>query len=261
MVRCPTCGKQISEMAVMCYACGRKMRDEASPAPAPAKEAPKPLPKPAPPEEPQKEKELTKEEIAELEGRLAESRKATEKSPRDASEWFLQGSILTELKRYDEAIICYNRGIEIEPTSMTAWSAKAYAFNKIGRQKEAATCYKRSMEIGMARSSIDLDEMLQVVTESKSYKKALDRAIGVIQQAKPQPLSPRPAVRDVSKQAQKPQPSPQPAAAPKPQEPPQAEPAKDEGTDEQERCPQCKSFKVKFQADGSYKCMKCGNVF
>lgn len=244
MDRCPSCRTLISDTAVMCYRCGKKLKDERPPAPKEEpvdqedkvgreerreerrrerKEEKKEDKKPEPEPPGRKKKALFREE--ELAERLKESQEDSKNNPKDPSEWFNQGTILVEMGKYEDAIIAFNRGLQIEPNNMPAWSAKAYAFNKIGRQREASVCYRKAMEIGMARSAIDVDEMLHAVEASKTYKEALDRAIGVI--------APKEVAAPVDGKRHHPQP----------------------------RCPKCKSFKVRKLDGDRHRCAKCETTF
>ncbi len=53
--------------------------------------------------------------------------KAIELNPAHTSAWNNKGIILFRLKRYDEAISCYDKAIEINPNHANAWLNKAKA--------------------------------------------------------------------------------------------------------------------------------------
>lgn len=51
------------------------------------------------------------------------------------------------MKRYEEAITCFDNAIEIVPGNARAWRNKAYTLNNLGRYEEAIECFDESMEI------------------------------------------------------------------------------------------------------------------
>jgi len=48
-------------------------------------------------------------------------------NPNNAFAWNTKGNALYKLSRYEEAIFCYNRAIEIEPLFVRAWHNKKLA--------------------------------------------------------------------------------------------------------------------------------------
>lgn len=71
--------------------------------------------------------------------------------------WYKCGDLLRELKRYEDAITCFDRAIDINPSSFEAWHNKGLAWFEFGRagfrsvaQKELAealNCLNRAVEI------------------------------------------------------------------------------------------------------------------
>ena len=62
--------------------------------------------------------------------------------------WNNKGLALNSLGRYDEAIKCYDKAIEIDPNDADAWNNKGLALNSLGNNDEAKKCYDRSRELG-----------------------------------------------------------------------------------------------------------------
>ncbi len=62
--------------------------------------------------------------------------------------WIAEGVALHNLKRYDAAIACYNKSLEIlgSPDAGT-WHLKGMAFRDWGRNEEAAECNRRAAEL------------------------------------------------------------------------------------------------------------------
>jgi tetratricopeptide (TPR) repeat protein len=51
------------------------------------------------------------------------------------------------MRRYDEAIQCFNKAIEIEPDNADAWYNKGVALYKWKRNKEAIESFDKSLTI------------------------------------------------------------------------------------------------------------------
>jgi len=61
--------------------------------------------------------------------------------------WQNKGVALRALGRYEEAVACYDRGLEITPRDATLWTAKGSALNYLKRYAEAVACYDQGLEI------------------------------------------------------------------------------------------------------------------
>ena len=59
--------------------------------------------------------------------------KALELDPNHVSAWNNKGIVLSRLKRFDEAIVCYDKAIEIDPKYANAWYNKAKAMRNFGQ--------------------------------------------------------------------------------------------------------------------------------
>jgi tetratricopeptide (TPR) repeat protein len=195
----------------MCYVCGTNLSEKTLEKASVA----------MPPMDDELDWQLTDEDIKNFERKLDDATKKLRARPHDQNLWFRRASILMELNRYEDAVKAYNQGLKLDPNNIKAWSAKAFAVNRLGDQKEAAKCYRKAMEIGTARS-LDLDNIVDAVDHSTSYKEALDRAISVLMVAGPSQAS----------------------------------------SSNQPRCPSCSSFKVLPHGQGRlFRCHKCGHIF
>jgi tetratricopeptide (TPR) repeat protein len=58
-----------------------------------------------------------------------------------------KGRALIKLKRFEEAVECYDRAIEINQNDMTAWHNKGFTLNGLGEYYNALKCFERSLEI------------------------------------------------------------------------------------------------------------------
>ncbi len=64
-----------------------------------------------------------------------------------ASFWNNKGASLRALGRYEEAISCYERALELDPRYANAWNNKGFSLYALGRYEEAISCYERSLEL------------------------------------------------------------------------------------------------------------------
>jgi tetratricopeptide (TPR) repeat protein len=64
-----------------------------------------------------------------------------------SANWNNKGGVLLELGRYEDAIICFDKALEINPKNSSARENKGVAFSKLGRYEDAIVCYTKSLEI------------------------------------------------------------------------------------------------------------------
>ena len=74
--------------------------------------------------------------------------RAIEINPHDEMAWYNKGAALGNLGRYQEAIACYDRAIEINPRYAEAWSNKGVALGNLGRYQEAIGCFEGAQRLG-----------------------------------------------------------------------------------------------------------------
>jgi len=60
--------------------------------------------------------------------------------------WYYEGTELFSSDRFDEAIICYDKIIQINPNSRIAWGYKARALSKLKRYDDAFACYQNALK-------------------------------------------------------------------------------------------------------------------
>ena len=74
------------------------------------------------------------------------------KNPNNSFMWFCKGYCLGEMGRYEEAISCYNKVLQINTTKKSAFFEPAL-FNKggnlyiLGRYRESISCYNKVLQI------------------------------------------------------------------------------------------------------------------
>ncbi len=59
----------------------------------------------------------------------------------------LKGTYFGDSKEYKDAIICYDRVLEIDPNHFVAWYNKGFALLNLGKHKETIACYNKVLEI------------------------------------------------------------------------------------------------------------------
>ena len=60
--------------------------------------------------------------------------------------WYYEGTELFYSDRFDEAIIYYDKIIQINPNSKIAWGYKASALSKLKRYDDAFACYQNALK-------------------------------------------------------------------------------------------------------------------
>jgi serine/threonine protein kinase len=73
--------------------------------------------------------------------------KALEIAPQLTKTWSCKGDILRNLGRFDEALTCCNKALEIDPQYTKTWSCKGDILINLDRFDEAILCYDKALEI------------------------------------------------------------------------------------------------------------------
>lgn len=72
----------------------------------------------------------------------------------DASDCNNKGNSLETIGKYEEALECYNRAIELNPLYAEAWQGKGFILGeRLSRPQEAMSCYEKACEIRPDRAS------------------------------------------------------------------------------------------------------------
>ena len=97
-----------------------------------------------------------------------------------AEEWVKKGKALYDQKKYDEAIKCYDKSLELVPKDSNVWSLKGIALDKLGKYEEAIKCYDKSLELGTKDNHVwaikgnALDKLGKYEEAIKCYDKSLE---------------------------------------------------------------------------------------
>jgi tetratricopeptide (TPR) repeat protein len=90
-----------------------------------------------------------------------------------SDEYVGKGVELRQLGRYDEAISCYQKALDIDPTNSSAWSSMGVIVRQLGRPEEALACYDRALKINPNDWRIWLNKGT-ALDELKNHQEALD---------------------------------------------------------------------------------------
>jgi tetratricopeptide (TPR) repeat protein len=71
----------------------------------------------------------------------------SERNLNNPQAWVDKGILLRDEGRHNEAIICFDKAIEIKPNHVGAWNSKAFALHNLGRHNEAIICFDKAIEI------------------------------------------------------------------------------------------------------------------
>jgi tetratricopeptide (TPR) repeat protein len=61
--------------------------------------------------------------------------------------WASRGNVLDNLKRYDEALVSYDRALELDPNDPWDWRKRGNVLNNLKRYDEALVSYDRALEL------------------------------------------------------------------------------------------------------------------
>jgi len=106
--------------------------------------------------------------------------RALELDSRYANAWFGKGVSLLNLGKYQEALACYGRALELDPRHVAAWLNKGIALLNLDRVQEAIACYDKALEINSRYAEawyykgVSLDSLGKYRDEVVCYDKALE---------------------------------------------------------------------------------------
>ncbi|MBD0262510.1 MAG: tetratricopeptide repeat protein [Tolypothrix sp. Co-bin9] len=105
--------------------------------------------------------------------------KAVDIKPKYAKGWNGQGKTLYELKQYKEALAVYDKAIQIQPDYLEAWSGRGFVLQKLQRYNEAIASFDKALQLESNHSDVwnAKGEALSHLTQYDNAIKAYDKAI------------------------------------------------------------------------------------
>ena len=107
--------------------------------------------------------------------------KAIDINPDDPVIWVMKGSARSRLEKYQEALGCFDKALEINLEVLAdAWSSKGNALSKLDNHEEAIKCFDKALEINpndfdtWTGKGISFDRLDKHEEAKKCYEKALD---------------------------------------------------------------------------------------
>ena len=58
-----------------------------------------------------------------------------------------KGNLLVKDEKYEEALLFFNKALELDPNDHRIWNQKGIALRSIGRYNEAIECFNKSLEL------------------------------------------------------------------------------------------------------------------
>ena len=73
--------------------------------------------------------------------------KAIELEPSDAYYWTLKGLTLYDLEKYQDALVCCNKAIELDPSKARYWNTKSATLSSLEKDQDALVCCNKAIEL------------------------------------------------------------------------------------------------------------------
>jgi tetratricopeptide (TPR) repeat protein len=84
----------------------------------------------------------------------------------------LTGFALNQLNRYDEALFCFNKTIDLDPLDKKAYYAKAFAYEKLDQYEEALKNMNKFLELEQ-NSSYGFAFKGEILNKLEKYNEAI----------------------------------------------------------------------------------------
>jgi tetratricopeptide (TPR) repeat protein/predicted Ser/Thr protein kinase len=113
--------------------------------------------------------------------------KALELNQKDALIWNNKGLALYKNKRFEEAVKCFDRALLLNPRYLSAWNNRGLALQSTGKFEEAITCFDRALELNQKDALIWNNKGLALQSTGK-FEEAItcfDRALELNQKDAP----------------------------------------------------------------------------
>jgi len=104
--------------------------------------------------------------------------KAIQINPKYAEAWYNKGTALDFLGKHNKAIECFKKALSIDPDYADAWHNKGIALGKLGKYNEAIECFDKAIKINPdhAEAWYNRGIAFTLSGESSNAMKCYDRA-------------------------------------------------------------------------------------
>jgi len=98
---------------------------------------------------------------------------------KSAEVWFNKGFALSSLGKYEDAILAYEKAIQIDPQLVEAWNNKGIALGDLGRHEDAIEAYEKAIKLdaGFSAAWYNKGLALDAMGRSAEAIKAYDRVL------------------------------------------------------------------------------------
>jgi tetratricopeptide (TPR) repeat protein len=97
-----------------------------------------------------------------------------------AKVWSNRGTALANLGKYQQAIECFDKAIEINPDDISIWNSKGTAFHYLSKYQQAIECFDKAIEInpndadGWCAKGLSLDYLKEYQQAIECFDKAIE---------------------------------------------------------------------------------------
>ena len=114
---------------------------------------------------PQQPADLSGQPEVALRDRAVEPAAALPTDPQDPEAWFKSGWAFQGAERWEDAIACYDRALELESRGASAWQNKGIALAFLGRFRDALACFEEAHHLGVTEAATGLELCRQKLRE------------------------------------------------------------------------------------------------
>ena len=77
--------------------------------------------------------------------------------------WYNKGHSLKKLGENQKAIDCFDKALEINPRNTDTWYNKGIALNNLGKKQEAIICFQKFIDLATPQDAIRVEQSKQFV--------------------------------------------------------------------------------------------------
>jgi tetratricopeptide (TPR) repeat protein len=88
--------------------------------------------------------------------------KALELDSKYSAAWINKGHSLNNLSRFEEALQCLDNALELDPNNAPVWINKGYSLNNLGRFEEAVLCLDKALELDRSNASASINKAVSL---------------------------------------------------------------------------------------------------